>query len=200
MVLSIAALAGLCGCDRNTAPPPDAAAENGNGSYPADNRADCLPAVELVDQYGSARSLASLKGKPVLIDFIYANCATACPLLTAKFAAIAKLIRPELGARMTMVSITVDPEHDTPETLLTYAKTHDASYRGWFFLDGKPELIDRVLQIYRLRRERAADGSIAHVTTAFLLGGDGRQLRQYDALAVAPATVAGDIDRALARG
>jgi len=54
------------------------------GDYPAANGNDCLPAVTLIDQHGASVSLASLKGKPVLIDFIYTSCASTCPLLTKR--------------------------------------------------------------------------------------------------------------------
>lgn len=193
----------ICGCNSNTAPLPDTPEQSANGSstgaFAPDNRADCLPAIDLVDQHGKTVALAALKGKPVLIDFIYANCATACPVLTSRFAQIAGQLGSALGAKVTMVSITIDPEHDHPVQLLEYAKTHNADRKGWLLLTGKPADIEAVLRIYRLKREREADGTIAHVTTSFLVGADGRQIRIYDTMEVAPATVVGDIDRILPR-
>jgi cytochrome oxidase Cu insertion factor (SCO1/SenC/PrrC family) len=192
----LAGLGAFNGCDSNTAPLPSAPA-SAEGSFPANNPADSLPAIDLVDQYGATVSLASLKGKPVLIDFIYTNCATACPVLTARFAQIAHKLGENLGSRVTMVSITLDPEHDHPAQLLEYAKTHEVNRDGWILLTGKPENIDALLRIYRIKREREPDGTIAHVATSFLVGGNGRQLRMYNAMEVAPDTVVGDIDRAL---
>ncbi|HYL59671.1 MAG TPA: SCO family protein [Candidatus Acidoferrales bacterium] len=84
------------------------------GDYPAANRNDGLPDVGLVDQRGVVFSLASLKGKLVLIDFIYTSCASTCPLLTAKMVQVAHELGPALGADVRIVSITLDPEHDTP--------------------------------------------------------------------------------------
>src|SRR5438128_11839550 len=49
------------------------------GSYPAANSSDCLPAITLVDQHGRDVTLASLKGRPMLVDFIYATCPGPCP-------------------------------------------------------------------------------------------------------------------------
>jgi len=193
------ACVGIFGCDSNTAPLPGTPAQSAKGSFAPNNNADCLPAINLVDQHGKMVSLAALKGKPVLIDFIYANCASACPVLTSRFAQIAGRLGSDLGTKVTMVSITIDPEHDHPAQLLEYAKTHGADRDGWLLLTATPAIIDTVLRIYRLKREREPDGTIAHVTTSFLVGADGRQMRMYDTMEVAPATVVGDIDRTLSR-
>jgi protein SCO1/2 len=170
------------------------------GDYPAANGNDCLPAVSLLDQHGASVSLASLKGKPVLIDFIYTSCASTCPLLTAKMAAIAHQLGPALGADVTIVSITLDPEHDRPAELAKYAKSHDADQNGWIFLTGTPAQIDQVLAQFKLRRTRESDGTITHSIEAFLLGPDGHQIRQYSALDVSPDAVAADVDQARSKG
>jgi protein SCO1/2 len=200
MTFALAGFGAAAGCQTNTAPISDAPAPSANGSFASNNPADCLPAITLIDQHGAALSLASLKGKLVLIDFIYTNCGTACPVLTSRFAQIARRLGSELGSQIAMVSITLDPEHDHPAQLLEYTKTHDASRDGWLLLTGKPEDIDAVLRLYRIKREREPDGTIAHVTTSFLIGPDGKQMRMYDEMEVAPATVIADIERALAKG
>ena len=192
------------GCETNTAPIPDTPAQSSNGtlngSFASDNAADCLPAIDLVDQHSAKVALAALKGKPVLIDFIYANCTTACPVLTSRFAQIARKLGGDLGPKVTMVSITIDPEHDHPAQLLDYARTHNADRNGWLLLTGRPADIDSVLRIYRLKREREPGGTIAHLATSFLVGADGRQIRMYDTMEVAPETVVADIDRTFPKG
>lgn len=200
LALLAGAATALPGCQSNTAPVPAASAVNSNGSYPANNPADGLPALSLIDQYGKPVALESLKGKPVLIDFIYTSCPSICPLLTARFVRIAHLLGPELGAKVTMVSVTLDPEHDHPAELLAYAKSHQADYPGWLFLTGKPAAIDALLKTYRLKRDRQSNGLIDHVATAFLLGPDGHQVRVYNALEAPPTTVTADVDHALPRG
>jgi protein SCO1/2 len=151
--------------------------------------------VSLIDQHGQAISLASLKGKPVLIDFIYTSCASTCPVLTSKIAAVARELGPALGADVRIVSITLDPEHDGPAQLAAYAKSQAVESNSWLFLTGKPAEIDQVLAAFKLRRMRESDGSIMHSVSAFLLGPDGHQIRQYNALDVNAKTVAADIDR-----
>ena len=185
-IVSLAAILTLSACGDREA----------MGDYPAANGNNCLPDVSLIDQHGASVSLASLKGKPVLIDFIYTSCASTCPMLTAKMAAIAHQLGPALGAGVTIVSITLDPEHDGPAELAKYAKSHDAGENGWVFLTGTPEQIDQVLALFKLRRTREGDGTITHSIEAFLLGPDGHQIRQYNALDVSPDAVAADVDRA----
>ncbi len=170
------------------------------GSYAAANTNDCLPNITLVDQNGNRVSLASLKGKPVLIDFVYTSCTSTCPMLTAKMAAVARKLGPELGSGVRIVSITLDPEHDGPAELLDYARRENAAEPGWLFLTGSPADVDAVLARFRLKRERESDGSVMHTISAFLLGPDGRQIRQYNALEVNADTVAADVNRASARG
>jgi cytochrome oxidase Cu insertion factor (SCO1/SenC/PrrC family) len=199
-LLAVIVILALSGCEKNTSTIATTRPDYGGGSYAATNTADCLPDTSLVDQYGHKFSLASLRGKPVLIDFIYTGCTTACPLLTAKFAQIAKTLGPRLGKDVTLVSITIDPEHDHPAELLKYARLYQADYRGWLFLGGRPKDIDTLLHAFNLRRERDKDGTIAHVATAFLLDSDGRQARLYNALEVLPRTVVADTGRELARG
>jgi protein SCO1/2 len=185
-IISLAAVLTLTGCGDREA----------RGDYPAANGNNCLPDVSLVDQHGSVVSLASLKGKPVLIDFIYTSCASTCPMLTAKMTAIAHALGPALGADVRLVSLTLDPEHDSAAELAKYAKSHDASENGWLFLTGPPEKVDQVLALFKLRRMREGDGSITHSVSAFLLGPDGHQVRQYNALEVSPQAVVDDVDSA----
>jgi protein SCO1 len=170
------------------------------GSYPAANSSDCLPAVTLVDQHGREVTLASLKGRPVLIDFIYTTCPGPCPLMTARMAAVAKLLGPKLGTQVTFVSITIDPEHDRPAELEQYARARGAGQAGWLFLTGTPAQIDQLLALYHLGRMRNPDGTVNHSAASFLLGPDGHQVRQYQPLKVEASTVVADIERTLSRG
>jgi protein SCO1/2 len=170
------------------------------GDYPAANGNNCLPEVSLIDQHGTTVSLASMKGKPVLIDFIYTSCTDTCPMLTAKMAAIAHQLGPALGADVMIVSITLDPEHDGPAELAKYARERGADANGWIFLTGPPAKIDQVLALFKLRRTRESDGTITHSIEAFLIGPDGHQIRQYNALDVSPDAVVADVDRARGKG
>jgi protein SCO1 len=187
----LATMLALAGCS----PHPSNVVEP--GSYAADNTSDCLPAITLVDQHGQDVSLASLKGHPVLIDFIYSTCPGPCPLMTSRMAVVAKLLGHKLGSQVTFVSITIDPEHDRPAELEKYARESGADAAGWLFLTGTPAQIDRVLAIYHLRRTRNPDGTVNHAAASYLLGPDGHQVRQYQPLEVKASAVVADINRVL---
>jgi len=165
------------------------------GGYPVLSTADCLPDVTLIDQDGHDRSLASLKGTPVLFDFIYTSCPGPCLALTAQMKAVARQLGPELGTTVRFVSVTVDPEHDRPAQLLAYARQQRADIDGWFFLTGTPEQIERFMARFKLRRQRESNGTIQHVLEFFLVGADGHPLLQYMAARTDPARIAGDLKR-----
>jgi protein SCO1/2 len=174
--------------------------DDDTGSFPAANKSDCMPNLTLLDQNAHSFNLDSLKGKYVLINFIYTTCTGTCPMLTSKMASVEKKLAPELGKNVRLVSITLDPEHDSPAALHKYADEHSANGDEWIFLTGEPVQIDSYLAIFNIKRTRDTDGSIDHVTTSFLLGPDGRQIRQYDGISVTPATMADDVNRAISHG
>jgi len=79
-----------------------------------------------------------LKGKIVVINFIYTSCQDICPVATARLAQVEDKLGEKVGRDIFFISMTVDPEHDTPERLNAYAKAFSAG-PGWTFVTGKPE-------------------------------------------------------------
>jgi protein SCO1 len=106
---------------------------------------DYFPNVPLVNQDGKTVMFYDdlLKGKKVMIDFIFAQCEDGCPLDTANMVRVQKLLGASIGKDIFMYSITLDPEHDTPKVLKEYAAQYGAG-PGWQFLTGKREDIDKV--------------------------------------------------------
>ena len=82
-----------------------------------------------------------IKGKSVVVNFIYTECGDSCPLETAKLAQVQKILGDRVGKDIFFYSISIDPKHDTPQTLKSYAKKFHAG-PGWFFLTGKKEDIE----------------------------------------------------------
>src|SRR5882762_30984 len=81
------------------------------------------PEFTLTDQDGKRIALKELRGKVLAITFIYSSCADTCPLLTARMAGLQDRLGADFGPRVYFVSVTVDPEHDTPGVLKRYAET-----------------------------------------------------------------------------
>ena len=77
-----------------------------------------------------------MRGKILLINFFFTECDAVCPLMTENLVRVQELLAPRVGTDIFMVSITLQPEHDTPEVLAAYARTYGVG-PGWLFLTGK---------------------------------------------------------------
>lgn len=144
-----------------------------------------LPDFELVNRDGRAVTLQDLAGAPWIADFIFTRCPASCPMMTARMARLNRDLPADLDVRL--VSISVDPEHDTPAVLQRYAESFDAPER-WLFLTGDGR------QIFRLSTEGfklAFDPSppagettaepILHSTRFALVDGEGWVRGYYEA-------------------
>ncbi len=95
------------------------------------------PQFELTDQQGEAFGSEQLKGRVWIVNFIFTNCASTCPLQSERLAALQRRIANWPNSnRVRLLSITVDPEHDTPAKLLEYAQRYQADGQQWKFLTG----------------------------------------------------------------
>lgn len=89
------------------------------------------PAFSYVDQHGATVTNKSLEGQVWIVNFIFTSCRTVCPLLTSKMVQLQRLLD---GVDVRFVSISVDPEHDTPEVLAAYAKKWAPEEQRWTLL------------------------------------------------------------------
>jgi protein SCO1 len=163
------------------------------GVFGPGSHANCLPDVSLVDQHGNVVNFASLKGKWVLVDFIYTSCPGPCELMTSKLVRVANHLTTDLGKSVEIVSITLDPEHDKPEQLADWAHAQNAQRKGWLFLTGSLQNVEKVMAAFNVKRRVEPDGTIDHVIEFFLIGPDGRERRQYSPNEAAPKVVANDV-------
>jgi protein SCO1 len=82
-----------------------------------------------------------IKGKHVVINFMYAKCEGSCPLTTAGLARVQEALKGRVGKDIFMYSISIKPEEDDPATLKEYARMHGVK-PGWLFLTGSRYDID----------------------------------------------------------
>ena len=137
------------------------------------------PDFALTSQDGARVTLRDFRGKAVAVTFIYTSCADTCPLLTDKMARVQDELGPEFGAKIAFVSITVDPQRDTPEVLKRYAEAFGADLAGWAFLTGAPAAIEDVTRRYGVYAAKAADGDVDHTFLTSLVDPDGILRVQY---------------------
>jgi protein SCO1/2 len=107
-----------------------------------------VPDVVLMNQDGARIRLRSLteSGKPVVLDFIYGTCTTICPVLSAGYTSLQGKLGPDTR-KMQLISVSIDPEHDTPKVMKGYLKQYRAK-PGWDFLTGSRDDIDRVMRAF----------------------------------------------------
>jgi cytochrome oxidase Cu insertion factor (SCO1/SenC/PrrC family) len=146
---------------------PDAQPTVGeNGRAPGMN----IPDIELLDQDGRKVHFYSdlVKGKTVVINFIFTTCTTICPPLGATFARVQKELGDRTGRDVHFISISVDPATDTPERLKAWgAKFHAGP--GWTFVTGDKPSVDKLLGALAASSARREDHS-----PEVLIGNDAR--------------------------
>ena len=157
----------------------------GPASIRAARSGDGLPQIgpaaefKLTSQDGRRLSLQELRGKVVAVTFIYASCADTCPLLTAKMVGLQETLGPDFSSKVFFLSITVDPERDTPEVLKGYAQAHGANLGGWAFLTGTAAEIRDVARHYGIYYKKIARGDVDHTFLTSLVDQSGTLRVQY---------------------
>ena len=137
------------------------------------------PDFALTSQDGARVSLADFRGKVVAVTFIFTSCPDTCPLLTAKMAQVQDELGSNFGTKIAFVSITVDPERDTPEVLKQYAQNFGANLAGWTFLTGDPAALREVERSYGLFAAKALDGNLDHTFLTSVVDRQGTLRVQY---------------------
>jgi protein SCO1/2 len=158
---------------------------------------DVAPDFELVDQYGARFSLAELRGSAVLLDFIFTRCPGPCPILTALHVDLQRRLPPPLFRRTHFVSISIDPEYDTPERLLAYGESRGANLENWSFLTGSSEAVQKVLKDYYIGTIRQDDGALDHLVVTLLIDAEGQVARRYLGLEHPPEKILADLEEIL---
>jgi protein SCO1/2 len=98
-----------------------------------------VPDFEMTDSLGQAFNSKSLAGKVWIADFIYTSCPGACPRMTSEMDKVAHELTGEKDVRL--VSISVDPDHDSPPVLNAFAHEYGGPTAQWIFLTGTPNTI-----------------------------------------------------------
>lgn len=129
----------------------------------------------LTDQTGQPFDSATLRGRVWIVSFLFTSCGSICPLLTTQ---VGNLQRRLSDVDVHFVSITVDPEIDTPDVLAAYAERHDADPRRWKFLTGPRESVRSVtVDVFHASMgepdSRAPGYDIAHSGKLFLVDRQG---------------------------
>jgi protein SCO1/2 len=134
--------------------------------------ADYFPNVPLTTQDGRKVHFYDdlLKGKRVIINFIFTTCGSSCPLETARLKQVEKILGDHMGRDIFFYSITVDPKHDKPDVLKKYAESYHTG-PGWLFLTGNPKDTELIRQKLG-QAARAGQNQITDHSTSIMIGNE----------------------------
>jgi len=178
-----------------------AGAAGTSGTFALANTPDeVAPDFALTDQEGRALALADLRGRYVLLDFIYTHCPGPCPILTGIHVSLQSALPESISERVQFVSITLDPARDTPAVMKAYGEARGVDFANWSFLTGDPDTIDRVLRSYGVGAGVQPNGEIEHLVMTILIDDQGRIVHRYMGLEHTAAAIRSDLEEALAQG
>jgi protein SCO1/2 len=144
---------------------------------------DVVDDVALVDQADRRRSLAEWKGTLSVVTFIYTRCPLPdfCPLMDQNFATLQRRVTqdPALRGRVRLISVTLDPEFDTPAVLAEHAARRHADPAIWTFLTGDRGTIERLAGHLGVGVIRDGSPMVTHNLRTAILDGDLRILKVY---------------------
>src|SRR3970040_1945618 len=152
------------------------------GGLPAQSPSPA-PAFALVNQDGTRVSLHQLRGRLVILTFIYTHCPDICPLTTAKLVRVQNELKKRgwFGKKVVLLSMTFDPQRDTPVVMKAYAAKFKVDHTGWHFLSGAPATVMKVVQAYHVPvRPSAKPGRIDHGLRPLGIDPQGRILGFYN--------------------
>ena len=186
------------------------APKNGAGSPDAAPRsAEALPSLgsvpvepRFVERSGATMSLGDLRGKVWIAAFIFTRCRGTCPMMSSALSTLQRSIEGMEDVRL--VSLTVDPEYDTPERMSEYAKGLDASPTQWLFLTGQEDSLQTLArEVFHLGIEEGGtvEEPIIHSTRFVLVDGEGEIRGYYEGLdATERAALLKDVKRLTSDG
>jgi protein SCO1/2 len=164
---------------------------------------DVVPDYTMINQDGKDIRISNFRGKVLLLTFIYTRCPIPeyCNLMSTNFAAVDRQLQsdPEFYGKTHLLSITLDPEYDTPKVLRSYGAAHTERYQNetfehWDFATGTKDQIKGVAQFFGLRYFQDKD-QIVHGLRTVMIGTDGKVVKVYRDNQWKPEEVAGEMER-----
>jgi protein SCO1/2 len=167
------------------------------------NEGDEVPNYGLVNQDGKDIKLHNYRGKTLLLTFVYTRCPIPeyCTLMSNNFATVERQLQqqPATYEKTHLLTISIDPEYDTPQVLRSYGAAHTERYQAetfshWEFATGTKDQVKGVAQFFGLRYYQASD-QIVHGLKTVIIGPDGRVAKVYSDNKWKPDEVAMEMQR-----
>jgi len=135
------------------------------------------PAYVLLNQEGNRFDSTTLHGKVVVLNFIFTTCTDVCPLFTANLAQLQRTLKNEQG-NVFFVSISTDPEVDSPKVLKSYAQRYGADFQNWAFLTGSEAQLQQVWKSFDVRVIKKGRGLVQHTSLTTVI--DRQGIRRFN--------------------
>lgn len=169
-----------------------------NNDYHRVPMGEPAPSFDLINQDNQPITMESLKGKAVLLTFIYTYCPDICPATLNKFQSIAGQLTAKEREQLAIVSITLDPERDTADHLREYGRFFSGGDKGWFFLTGERSRLEQIWQAYEIQYTTAPNGNIIHPSMVVLIDKQGIEQIDYHGMATPTDIIVTDLKKILA--
>ena len=155
------------------------------------------PDSVLTDQDGRRFALRDLRGKAVLVSFVYTSCPDVCPVMFHVVTEVQKRVQAEGHGDVASVFVTTDPEIDSPEVLKTFAVRRSVDFSATTLLTGKPDELQAVWSAFGVKVKRLGRGLVDHSPLTVLI--DTRGVMRYRYLGGFPQAeiVAADVRKVL---
>ena len=138
------------------------------------------PNFVLLNQDGERFDSTMLRGKVVVLNFIFTTCTDVCPLFTANLAEFQRALKNEHSGNVFIVSITTDPEIDSPKVLKAYAQRYQADFQNWAFLTGSESQLKPVWEGFGVRVIKKGRGLVQHTGLTTVIDRQGvRRFNHY---------------------
>lgn len=148
------------------------------------------PAFDLVNQDGKRVRLADLRGKTVVLTFLFTSCTDVCPTLVHTLQQVERqLSAPERG-QVRFVGITIDPKRDTPAQLAKFMGERKLNARRWSLLTGAVETLTKVADDYGMVVRPAPRGDFVHNSVFVVIDPQGFERVEFHGVATPSAEIA----------
>ena len=138
--------------------------------------------VSVEDQLGEISGLDRYQGQPVLITMFYASCPHVCPMLISTIRLTESKLSAEQRSDLRVLTISIDPERDTPEKLRETMERHSVDSNRWSMVRPRPDDLRAIAGVFGVRYKQLPDGQFNHTTRIILLDRDGTQIASTEQL------------------
>lgn len=166
-----------------------------------ERRAVAIPINEfvLVDQNSRVFQFSMLTGRVVVVAFAYTTCPDVCPLITAALSRVQSGLTPDERKKVFLLTITTDPEIDSPKVLAGYGKRYGVDSSNWSFLTGDQAALQKVWKNFGVGVKRKARGLVDHTPLTAVVDRQGKMRVAYVGPAPDAKAVLQDIRALLAQ-